>query len=394
MTVDASSTRVRTVLLHRKHRGPSVWWHNAVVLPIGPALDGEALANLLHLGQCASSLGVDAVHVELSTADVVRDRRLALFVASTHEHSLKVLVTLPGAAIPVDASTLDVMEGVTTLLGRIRACRAAGADGVDLAEIPDPASIATPDGQARYAQRFTDLVQVLLAEVSGEDDSPILTASSATTSVDVLRHQLEDNWFHHLRDTFLNHTAWDGPSIARTLRQAYELRDPIGQVTAWSWSASENDAAASPQTGYDDNARLLASLALPGSVYLASGIPVAQCSPLEAQASALGGGTTRVAMLREATRLRRERDMGTGSLAIVDGLEWAPDGVLVMIVSGIMVVLNTTSTDIEVPSQHLPLLTSAAPRHRSAVSFTLPAHSCGWFETARVQAAPTPFDYA
>jgi alpha-glucosidase len=87
--------------------------------------------------------------------------------------------------------------------------------------------------------------------------------------------------------------------------------------------------------------------------------------------------------------VRAERLMGTGSLAFVDGLPWAPPEVAVHICAGVMVVLNTSDAPVLVPAEHRLLLCSDASVAAAADEPTrIDPDACAWFDTARVQPAP------
>ncbi|QPK81765.1 hypothetical protein G7Y41_02725 [Schaalia sp. ZJ405] len=369
---------VLTSMIHRITRGPVQWWHTAVIGVLSDKCDESTLGILSEQAEALGRIGFDAVVVEPSHSGVVWDSSSSLssFISRAHDFGLRVIVRLAGVSFRFLAtSDFSNEDDITTLIGRVRASLEAGADGIDLGILGlNDASLTAQQQTAGHA-RLTRLTGVLLAEIEAANSSAILVASTGYTDADMLRTALEDNWFHHLRDSVCSSTPWDADRIIAAIRASLRPRDPIGAITPWSWTSStemnedEADLASSRQ---------LLSLALPGASYNSE------------TARAIEEGDS--GPIPEALRIRRERRMGAGSLGIVTGLPWACHGVVVLICAGVTIVVNTSGQTVDVPREHALLVSSQPAGLGRAGATLLPANSCAWFETAPVR-PPKPRSY-
>jgi alpha-glucosidase len=413
--ISSIDSAVTTLLVHRVHRGDAPWWSHAVVCDVAGSVDDAEMAEVSGLLLDISRAGFSAILIRPARSDIALDgSALAGFTTRAHRAGLKVLVRLSGARVPGDpedagGAFTDLEDGVSTLVVRARAALKAGADGIDLGIIDE----GGPARDEADAGRFTHLVRILHAELADFDPMPILTAEALLGDEPAFRRHLEEDWFHHLRDDALVTAPWEAGALRRRVRSSLSERDRLGQVAAWHWSHTRvvHDSVHVPEGSWEygssearRTAMALYSLTLPGAAYVpfchlggrTHALPCASSAPGAREAdryhrtwgaSPQAAGEAR--LLARATRVRAERLMGTGSLAFVDGLPWAPPEVAVHICAGVMVVLNTSDAPVLVPAEHRLLLCSDASAAAAADEPTrIGPDACAWFDTARVQPAP------
>lgn len=309
---------------------------------------------------------------------------LADFIEYAHSIDLRVIVRIPGvSARELAAGHFDIEDGISTILGRVRAALAAHADGVDLGPLDLLEPYESPVAQARLRRRIARLSGNLLAELEEYNHDPILVASASVWDVDVVREHIHEDWFHHLKDAALINAPWQSAAIVEAIRISLDLHDPLGAVTPWIWTKAhmegteghphswENTADTSRHTAME-----LLALSLPGATYVSSPAPTVE--------------HPHVSPVREALRIRRSYDMGRGSLGVVSGLEWANSDVAVLLCGGVMVVLNTGETDVHVPREHSFLVSSMPVVTAADGDSIVPPQTCAWYETARVQPEHMP----
>ena len=399
-----SNVPVRTTIVHRPHRGTTPWWHSSVVCDVTSRVDADQLCDVEALTLPLARAGVNAVLIRPQASLVWgASPRLAPFVQAMHRVGVKVLVHLPGAT---STHSLDPTEGLTTFLGRLRACVDAGVDGIDVGAIAADAQLADSDAH----ERFAHLIRVVMSEVSLADTVPIVTAALPQSTPDVVRRHLEEEWFHHLRDSSVEHSPWDSALLAERIATAFEARDPLGHVPAWTYSRAhaveDSYAAALADASWgavgdrwesDANtdrrrAMLLFSLSLPGAVYLPFGdvgryeaVPPERHLPARVRRLWRDEADPGLALVTRALRVRSEHGMGAASVAQVRGLPWAHSGVSVHMTGAVMVVLNTSDRAVEVPAEHRFLVGSSPVEHEAGQPVGVLPQSCAWFETARVR---------
>ncbi|MCD4549441.1 hypothetical protein [Schaalia sp. lx-260] len=409
VTPEVPASSVRTMRIHRKHTGPTPWWHDAVICAFPARMNEDCLNAVSAYAQPLSELGFHAISFTPAKPDIVWDidSSLAGCVSAFHQHNLKALLVLPGASLPTIDRTFNITEGITTLLTRVRAALTLGIDGIDLGMLDMPADVRgdIPDADADILRsRFSDLVQILLAEIGGDDNSPVLTAASPINNPDILRRQLEDDWFHHLRDTALENIPWDSSVLHEVLSKSFDVHDSVGQVNAWSYSALSHRPhypAETPKAWEYDasserrSAMIFFSLSLPGAVY----IPWNDVESIFSYATHAAKTVPHTASddpsflsrIREALKIRSRYSLGTASFALVSGLPWAHSGVSVHVVSDVMVVLNTSNETVHVPDCHEFLISSVGTASLSENSVAVAPNACAWFKVARVKPIPSPF---
>lgn len=344
--------------------------------------------------------GFTAVSLRPSRTDIVADPTvLSDTITRAHSLGLRVLVRLAGGGLPLgDGSYEDGGTDRAETVVRTRAALKSGADGIDLGLLD---SARTPE-ELGHATR---LVQILHAELADFDPSPILAARATTTDTDAFRRHLEEDWFHHLRDELLLRVPWDADALADAVSATYRRRDRLGQVAAWHWShtrglggedqivrGSWEDGAGSGRRA----AMALFGLSLPGVAY----VPFGQLGG-HLWEDGKGGyhrswagdadSRTGAGVVSVALRLRGERGIPQGSLAVVRSLPWTHPGVGVHLANGVMVVVNASDTQVEVPAEHALLLRSDGLGSPAGAPTPLPPDTCGWFDTARVTPARVTF---
>lgn len=368
---------------------------------IGGGVTDEDLEVIEKLSFDFARVGFTAVAVRPAHADIAVDgSRLASFIERVHRTGVKVIVRLSGARVPgsSEGAFVNFEQDVSSLVVRTRAALKAGADGIDL-------GIIREDDQSGddQAQRFTQLIHILQAELADFDRMPILAAESSITTPHALSRHLEEDWFHHLRDDALVTCPWDINQLRARIERTLSKRSNLGHVSAWQWSHCPTDnrpvspVPASWEEGASQwrrNAMALVALSLPGAAYTpfdrlagrrnfeASGGPHVEWESSD-------NARLERDMLTRALRIRVERSMGSGSLAYVDNLGWVDDGVGVHLCAGVMVVTNTSDSPVEVPAEHVLLLDSTGrvsdePNQPTVVG----PDQCAWFEAALVQAPP------
>ncbi|QWW19008.1 hypothetical protein I6B53_07660 [Schaalia sp. 19OD2882] len=423
-TLPPESAEVRTTLVHRRRSGSNPWWKSAVICDVPGGVDELQLREVEPLAFDLARLGFQAVSVALASQEQVWGDAadIAPFVERMHRVGLKVLVRLPGADLPAPEAEVDISEGLTTLVGRVRACVEAGVDGIDLGRISPPAHLrgdVPPEVASWQAQRFSRLVRVLLSELGQDEGAPVLTAESPVSDPVSLTSQLREDAFHMLRDASLANCPWDARRLHETLSANYRVRDWADRVSAWTWSRMHHlhDAlevprfahpAASgmlPATSWENGASAarrdamgLFALSLPGSAHVplldvGGDVLVGEDATVHRVWSKAPLRHVRQERIGLVLRTRTRRGMGTGSMATIDGLDWIHEGVGVHLVSGVLVVLNTSRAPVTVPSEYELLVSSTGAEAEAGGAFDVVPESCAWFVTPRVEAPPTPVQF-
>lgn len=346
------------------------------------------LIDLARTGFRALSL---TVHSELvdGSSWALRD-----FIASAHRSGMKVLVrlALPGALLCSDGCDAD------EVVQRVNHALSCGADGIDIDVLDAPGPGRTELGQ----QRLSQFIHLLHAEIADQNPQAILTAETLSSDVRDIDFHLQEHWFHHLRDGALLFSTWDDQDLRRRVTSVLQHRDALGHVANWHCSYSSNRYDEAVRTSYlpwrqefaDQRpaALTLFALSLPGSASILfrhmGGRVVTSAGKQRRIWSADLASSREATMMRSALRVREEHAMGTGSLAWVDNLPWAHQGVSVHMSAGVTVVLNTSVEDVVVPGEHVLLVSSDPYAEFDPAGTVVVPNSCAWFDTARVK-APT-----
>lgn len=368
---------------------------------IGGGVTDEDLEVIEKLSFDFARVGFTAVAVRPAHADIAVDgSRLASFIERVHRTGVKVIVRLSGARVPgsSEGAFVNFEQDVSSLVVRTRAALKAGADGIDL-------GIIREDDQSGddQAQRFTQLIHILQAELADFERMPILSAESSITTPHALSRHLEEDWFHHLRDDALVTCPWDITELHERIACTLSERSRLGHVAAWQWSHCVTDnRPVLPSPGsweegasqWRRNAMALVALSLPGAAYapfdrLAGRRNFDAHDGAHVEWEPSEDARREREMVSRALRIRVERSMGSGSLAYVNHLAWAHEGVGVHLCAGVMVVVNASDTPVEVPPEHALLLDSTGrsggePNQPTVVG----PDQCAWFEAALVQAPP------
>jgi len=401
-----------TVLVHRADRSASSWWRTAAICDLPGAFGAGDLDALNGSLEGIRKIGFDAILIRTASADISREQaELARLVNYAHSVNLKVLVRIVGA--PDDQVTLpsetppqvSLDEDRDRLIARTRLVVRAGVDGVDIGLIDDDPTL---QHAALRAEGFTQTIHMGLAELAEAESSTILTAEATQENPEYFGRHLTEDWFHHLRDDALYGSPWDADAIQARTRRAYQNRDPLGMTTAWrpslvTWAENPRLRGSVPGA-WEENApqprsaaMVAYSASLPGAVYL----PYLSCGGSVHLAGfgkprlRLGLGETPGEMfLRGLTasilHLRQDYELGSASLAFIEGLSWAPPGIAVHLSGPLLVVLNTSAREVVVPPQHVPLVYSGGFLDSSSSGTNVEPERCAWFVAGR----PNPVDPA
>lgn len=405
---------VTTTLIHRCAHAPLQWWHQAVICDFVGAAHRNELDNIKSLIIDLARVGFRAIALrpapEFLTAP---SPELTDLCAIAHRAGIKVLLRIPLPEALTHATNPPSTPGAvnddeaTAVCAWTQNALAAGADGIDLA------LLETTDAPLPAEQRehLAALIRRIHSEIADSTPSATLSAEALTNDEATLTYHLEEEWLHHLRDRALLDAPWHAPTLRANVERALAQRDYLGHVAAWHWSRTRHVEAPGdvftmqdiPTTSWEhasDPARRTAmnlyALSLPGAAYIPfafmGGRLVASSNMFRRVWEGDKDSAAEARTLREVLRVREERAMGTGSLAWVDGLAWAHEGVNVHLSAGVLVVLNTSDQVVEVPAEHRLLVCSTPVAAAERRPTTLPGNSCAWFETAKIQRRPVSFN--
>ncbi|OKL52045.1 hypothetical protein [Buchananella hordeovulneris] len=408
------SLQVTTTLIYRSFRGPREWWRDATVYDIYAAqLDDATLDNTFACISAAARLGVSAVsfrpsHLDPRTpADAALARRL---VDKAHAHGLKAVVQVSGADTPGPRTAAEgpiprpirdkEVEGLE-LVARAEAFLACGADGIDLGFIVEPELT----GQDQEAELLHDVFVALQQLIAARETEVVLGASAASRFPAALARHLERDRVAHLRDDRLLLAPWSPQGVAEAITADIRERaqrsdclawrpnspfpyDHFGPLGADSWFATTADPT---QRGRALN---LLVLLLPGAVYLRQGDEVGlENTKRPASAHALVDQLAHLLLeqrpdpesaysrLRAALRLRAERRLGTGALALVEGGQWQTADTLALVNRDVLGVLNFGTSELFVPSQ-AQVLAASGPVDADTQGIVVPPETTIWLDVA------------
>lgn len=394
------SANVSTKLVHLVSSGPHQWWHHTPLCVFGGSCDLSELTNVRSLLPELAQTGFEALSVEPdSTVWSDSPIELQAFIDAVHRAGIKVIIRCA-----IDDSLLcgdGVEHSPTDIVDRLSHVVSCGADGVDIGLLDAPGPRRTALGE----QRLSELISMLHTEIADRDAHAILIAETLSADVHDIDFHLQEHWFHHLRDGALLFSPWEASQIRQRVTTVLQHRDALGHIANWHWSfpadIHEEAARASflPWCQEDTEERRSAlaifALALPGSVSVLF-------RHMGGRIVDSGTGRRRVwaadhqarhesVVMGTALRIRERRSMGTGSLAWVDNLPWAHEGISVHLCAGVTVVLNTSDQPVVVPPEHSLLLTSDRHAQLPANGTVVQPGVCAWFETARVRPPEVSF---
>ncbi len=399
---------VTTTLVHKRENTAVPWWHGAVICDLPGSYDNEDLDRVAKLLPDIATLGFDAVLLRPADPRVdVGLTNLPAFIDAANVLGLKVLVRafLTDSERPLHPEQtpplLPLQHDVDSLSEMAQAILGANADGVDLGMVND--ELGSPDGAAN-AKAFTQAVQAQLAEVELAGKDAILSAAIRWEPQDLAQRHLTEDWFHHLRDDLLVKAPWDAQAIQGRVGSAYEARDPLGHSAAWRYSlpkwtsfpGTRNSAdygwADAKNSERRERAMLLFTLSLPGAVYVpflhvGGGIKAVGGKNPGLKFNFRKGRQARrdADLAANAIRLRARSDMSTSTLAFVTGQPWANKDTCVHTNGSIMVVLNTGSEPLVLPSENRPMISSRTTATNELGETVVKPDSCTWFKVTPPQ---------
>ena len=343
MTLDPHTTTLRPdlqtmTLVHRAGRGEQAWWRSVVLYEYSftagaqPALATECIAD-------AVRLGVDGVVVP-SGPDAISPEVAAQIVSAHQAAGLRVIASLAPS------------RGQDGLLADAETWLNAHVDGIDLRS-------------ALAAKQVTSTgpFHALIAEHCHEG----LLAGAMRERDDLTGHLAED-WLGHLRDDSLTDVPWNADEIRNAVTKTFNTRDALGASPAWTTTYAlyrTGPAGDSWQADRMPVARVRAAalmvIALPGACYLLQGEevglrdwsldhdPAARVAQVhEAQLAQANDPTSMFEHYRRSLRLRDDYQLGTGTVAWVDGAHRA-SGTLELLNRCMLIVLNTAAEPVLLP---------------------------------------------
>lgn len=408
---------ITTNVVHSRDRGDLSWWQTTVICDLPGVYDDEDLRAVAQVLPDLAATGFETLLIRPSTlVNETADSYLPQFI--THAHALGMRVIVRVFVLPDDRAwdageelpQLEMEADLDPVAQRIRVALTSGADGVDLGTIHT--SLHGPEAD-QPTSPFDSAVNVALAELATSDDDLVLNASLPAEPRSVFLRHLHENWFHHLRSSALLESPWSGPTLREVITATYTARDSLGLSTPWRHVVQKPYASDKPggsetigwARGADEsryNAMNLFVSALPGSVYL----PFSHCGGrVEAVPSALPNvrikaeasfgqtpGDREVAeVTRRALQAREAEGLASGPLAFIDGLSWADDADVLVLISGpLLIVLNASENRIEVPRKYRLVVASDEVGMAAGGSTLVPPQTCCWFRPDEI----TPTDPA
>ena len=86
--------------------------------------------------------------------------------------------------------------------------------------------------------RLSDYFAILQALVAEHVDEGLIGADVSAVYPEALRHHLEDDWLHHLRDDALMLVCWDADSLTRHITHSLDEHDRFGAPPVWRYLPS------------------------------------------------------------------------------------------------------------------------------------------------------------
>lgn len=403
-----------TTLVHRAHNGSLEWWRDGLVYEVAsPELGAVELAGVGHLVDHVASLGFTVLLLRPSLMDARNDLDpFRGLIERAHGAGVRIVVRVSGALGPVtgpharddDRIVVGAEREGEGIVERAEAFLSAGADGIDLGAIIPPEVTERTD-----LARLTEYFSILHGLIAGYTDDGMIGADVSADYPRSLRHHLQEDWLHHLRDDTLILARWDAESMTSHLTRSLDDHDRFGAPPVWRFLPGYRLCEATdPGDGrrwfaVDDGRRRqratalqALALALPGSVYLRQGDEVGlpdpdkPTAPLELaglvnaraheQGSLFGSP---LATVRHATHVRRERRLAAAPMAFVTGLDWCPPRVLTLLARDVLVMVNTADEPVVLPPGADVLLSSQGLEQAEG-RLMVPTMTTAWLDAASV----------
>ncbi|MDO5723517.1 MAG: hypothetical protein Q4P33_03820 [Flaviflexus sp.] len=228
--VDSGEGLAKAIQLHRpSYREP---WRYGTALTDPRVFTPQATADLLELLHDATRLGVDALDVSLSGIDPA-DPIITSVMRRAGQRGI-------GVSLRLHDDDETIIKRAPTWLG-------TGVLGFDVTDRPH---LAAPLAEPVVA-RGEDRIRTML--VTGPDLAP-------------LEHHLREDWVEITRSDALLHIEWTPDKLIDLLTRFYSLHASTGSQPAWDISV----ASSRPEDRLGPAAKILAMLALPGSLTLGS----------------------------------------------------------------------------------------------------------------------------
>ncbi|MDO4792322.1 MAG: hypothetical protein Q3999_07565 [Buchananella hordeovulneris] len=399
-----------TTLLQRGYRGPLQWWRDATIYDMAiTELPDPGLESTYASIMQAARLGFQAVRFRPSHIDPCVEEDAALVkrvIDRAHQVGLRAIVQVSGANRPAPASPEQgpiptpirrkEVDGLP-LVDRAAAFLELGADGIDLGLIVEP-ELTGAEGEAGL---LTEVVHKLESLVSLQGEETTVGATASAQFPDSYVRHLNEDWMHHLRDDRLQLSPWTAAGLRDAITTTAAERTKLGHTNAWLPNVRFALGAFAPlqlSAWFNEPEHIarraqainLLALMLPGAVYIQQGDEVAYThfeelataqDTLDAIAALLveqrRQASSPYTVMRTALRVRAERRLGTGPLAVVEGASWQTERCLALQNRDVMAVTNLGMEPLEVPHAW-QVLVSSVPCEETAGSVVIPPQATTW----------------
>lgn len=233
--VDNGEGLAKAIQLHRpSYREP---WHYGTALTDSRVFTPQVTADLLELLHDATRLGVSAL--DISIADIQPgDPIIETIMRRAGQRGIGL--------------TIRLRDDDETIIKQAKDWLSAGALGFDVTDRPHLAAQLAAPVVASGENRIRTML------VSGADLGP-------------LEHHLREDWVEITRSDALLHIEWTPEKLISLLTRFYSMHATTGSQPAWEISA----ASTRPEDRLGPAAKILAMLALPGSLTLDSDLVTA-----------------------------------------------------------------------------------------------------------------------
>lgn len=394
IAVNSSDLPVTTSLVHRPMRYVGAWWKSAIITDVPGSLGLKEIAWLNNRCEELSAAGCNAMIIRPSNFDFAQQpQELARLIDRARDVGLRVIVRLCGLSgstdLPFEGGFKNFERDPEHSLQRAEVALECGAVGLDLGMLPADLDQASDNGQTGSdAAHFARACHRLCYEHLG---TSLVSAFALGAGQPQFEGYMQNFLYQHLRDETLLESPWSAQALRDRISSTLELRDKYGHVACWRASSSVTELAKAPAKGawFEQNAPVrraglsILSLALPGAANVRASrlmrLPWISSMSKFYHMTPEDHERARVTLTR-AQQIRTSRNLGTGSLAWITGLDWAGPDLFVHVGANTMVVLNTTEDAVRVPRLMQPLVTSASamPTDDDA-GRTLQPGECGWF---------------
>lgn len=234
-TVDSGDGLAQATQLHRPSFSEP--WHYGTALTDPRIFTPRSSADLVELLHDATRLGVSAL--DISLADTAPDDpSLDGIIRRAHQRGIGL--------------TLRLLDDDGSVLAHARPWLSAGVLGFDVTDRPH---LAAP----------------LAAPVAAAGEDRIRTMLIGGPTLTSLEHHLREDWVEITRSDALLHNEWTTENLISLLTDFYSLHASTGSQPAWELSVGTSR----PADRLGPSAKILAMLALPGSLTLHSDLVTA-----------------------------------------------------------------------------------------------------------------------